>query len=269
MLMKYLSLHPAVVVARRHPYEVKLASYYAAALGVLSATADRENSTDPERMISQHLHVGFNPYNRPSYYSIAKNHKAVEHYFEVEAPARTASTFRDLVLRYYELLADDEGKPSADCFAEKITLHERARLGVRALFPKVRELVLVRDPRDLLCSARAFWGLDPASSLASVAHASRALLDLYQAAEPDVRFVRYEDLVMEPTRTMADVFAFIGLYPSHAPEYGDQKGESFDIHATSKSPEASVGRWRKELSASEVSQCQDASRPYLLAFHYE
>ena len=33
LLMQYLSLHPAVVVARMHPYEIKLVSYYAATLG--------------------------------------------------------------------------------------------------------------------------------------------------------------------------------------------------------------------------------------------
>jgi hypothetical protein len=266
--MTYLSLHPAIIVAHRHPHEIKLASYYAAALGVLTATADREHSTDPDRMVSDYLRVGFNPFNRPSFYSIAHDHTKLEHFFEIEAPQRTASAFRDIVLRYYELLARDYAKNTARYFAEKITLHGAPRLGIRALFGPVREIVLVRDPRDLLCSARAFWALDPSSALASVGEANRAILRLRATGDEDTAFIRYEDLITDPSGTLDQIADFIGVNEPFATAAGAGNGV-LTSHATSESPQASMGRWRTELSADEITKCENMYGPFLDAFGYQ
>jgi hypothetical protein len=58
-LMSCLAASPQIVVAELVPYEVRLMSYYAAAFSVLTAPADPERSTHPDRLEGDGFHIGF------------------------------------------------------------------------------------------------------------------------------------------------------------------------------------------------------------------
>ncbi len=268
LLMSRLSLHPEIVAARRHPYEIKLVSYYSAALRVLSATADRENSSDPDTMIHDHLHIGYNPYNRPAFYSIARDQGSLQRFFEVEAPAMTGAAFRDIILHYYDTLATQNNEDRAEFFAEKISLDEVVRLGARALFGQIREIVLVRDPRDLLCSAKAFWRKTDEDAFETVAKATRTILDIRAEASQDVLLVRYEDLVLQCERTLDEIGAFIGVSQPIRPDPDAETG-MFKIHATSRTPQDLIYRWKADLSSDEVLRCDAEFPDFMQVFGYD
>jgi hypothetical protein len=268
LLMSRLSLNPEIVVARRHPYEIKLVSYYSAALGVLSATADRENSCDPDTMVNDHLHIGYNPYNRPAFFSIARDHRLLQEFFEIEAPGMTGAVFRDVILRYYETLATDSGRPQAGFFAEKISLDEVVRLGARALFGQIREIVLVRDPRDLLCSAKTFWRRTEEGAVKLVAKATQIILDIRAEAAQDVLIIRYEDLILKGGQILDEISAFIGVGQPIRQD-SDVEAGMFKIHATSRTPQDSIQRWKSELGRDEVVRCESEFRNFMQVFGYD
>ena len=267
LLMDRLSLHPQIIAARRVPHEVKLLTYYSAALRTLAATADRQASADPESMTSDLYHLGFNPYNRPSFYTIARDPQVLAALFEDEIPTILAGSFKNIVRKYYAILAADSDKGGVTHFAEKISLADTSRYGPRALFGEVREIVLVRDPRDLLCSERSFWHLDWNAALDSVRASNRDILRIRSDAASDVLLVRYEDLITQERLTLERIGAFVGLTHPWV-STSEHQNPMFAGHATSSSPAASIGRFRSDLSGEELTQCNLAFGAFCEAFDY-
>ena len=64
-LMQILSSLPDVVAAIQHPYEVRMAQYFAACYGTLSGTADHEDSSRPNFFNREkgEKWIGSNPFN--------------------------------------------------------------------------------------------------------------------------------------------------------------------------------------------------------------
>jgi Sulfotransferase family len=269
LLMQYLSQLPEVVVGYAYPYELKLANYYSAAFSVLAADEDRMNSTDPETMFDgkfRHL-IGSNPYTRSGHHG-KRPLPYTRQFFDVRVPAIFAETFRSILLEYYTSLKSEQNKPSARFFAEKSSLDEVARKGPRIFFGTVREVVLVRDPRDQLCSSKAFWKLSSQQAMRLVIMASNRLEDIFQKADSDMIVVKYEDLVTDTAKTMQRVLGFIGVERSNG--LGLEHDEKvFAVHATSKTPAASIGRWRTDLSEEEIEQCERHTEGYMKVFDYK
>ena len=117
LLMHRLSRHPAIAVAREHPYEVKLLSYYAYALRTLISKADRRNSSNPETMgaVANRHFIGFNPYNDEN----EERQPDLADFWNVEAPDLLAGTFAHLIERYYRHVAEAAKKPAGKVFRRK------------------------------------------------------------------------------------------------------------------------------------------------------
>lgn len=271
LLMKKLLDHPQIIAADHYPYEIRLLSYYAAAFRTLISNADRENSTDPNRLFStaSQYSIGFNPYNRPALHRvIVKNSQALEDVFEQFIPATMGRVFRDIIVRYYRVVQADQGKGTARYFAEKGYLDEAARQAPRMFFGSVREIVIVRDPRDLICSSRSFWKLEAtAAADAAVGNAAR-LLEIARTAGEDTIVIRYEDLVTAQAATMARLCRFLQL-DELAGSRPEEEASLFKMHGTSAGPSASIGRWRNELTPEEIALCNDKCGEYLSHFGYE
>ena len=269
LLMQKLSAHPDIVVAPIYPYEITLLTYYTAAFRTLISGQDRERSTDPTTLFSadQQYSIGFNPFNRPGLFNVARNPARIAQVFEEFIPARMAQCFRAIIEEYYCVLRQDQGKSDAPWFAEKSGLDETARQGPRIFFGAVREIILIRDPRDLICSARSFWKLNWDDAHQRVAMAARQLLDIQQTAGEDVLFVKYEDLVTSTSDTLARICAFLCLsVPDNA---GDEReSRLFKSHGTSASPDSSVGRWRREMAPEEIAASAHGFRDFLDHFAY-
>lgn len=267
-LMSCLAASPQIVVAELVPYEVRLLSYYAAAYAVLTAPADTERSTHPDRLEGDGFHIGFNPFTGPQYAHAFRKQASLRQFHEDWAPARLGAAIADTVRQYYRLLAADRDKGAVRFFAEKNNnLHRPTRLFVRRVFPGVREVVIVRDPRDVLCSHVAYFDSSLDKAFTQLSHSCRQLTEIKAEAGPDVCIIRYEDMIGGDLATYARLGTF--LQAEIAPVRKEAGERMFAQHATSGSPEASIGRWRTDLPASLRTQCAQTWGGFLQMFGYE
>ncbi|MHC1753300.1 sulfotransferase [Humidesulfovibrio sp.] len=143
------------------------------------------------------------------------------------------------------------------------------------IYPQVREIFLVRDPRDVLCSTLAFnkkrgskddmGRSQVGSDLEFVSHQARkydaTLLAAWRARRDAALLVRYEDLMCNPEAEFARIFEALGLSFSPELAQGICGGGALDAgreskHRTSHSVEGSLGRWRRELDPAMQQACR-------------
>ncbi len=267
-LMSCLAASPQIVVAELVPYEVRLLSYYAAAFAVLTAPADTERSTHPDHLEGDGFHIGFNPFSSQQYAHAFRKRASLRHYNEDWVPARVGAAVADVVRQYYRLLAADKDKDAVRFFAEKNNnLHRPTRLFARRVFVGLREVVIVRDPRDVLCSHVAYFDSSQDKAFAHLSHSCRQLTEIQAEPGQDMCIIRYEDMI----RGDAGTYARLGTYlqAEIAPVRKEAGEKMFAQHATSGSPEASVGRWRTDLPDSLRAQCAEAWGGFLSLFGYD
>ncbi|MHB8341801.1 MAG: sulfotransferase [Mycobacteriales bacterium] len=146
-------------------------------------------------------------------------------------------------------------------YAEKYGAH--AEVLADAGIP-VRYVDLVRDPRDVWASVRAFdsargfygfgrrEGQSEGEFLASFVRSVQRRLAAMAVTvpRPDTLLVRYEDLVSDLPGQSARLAGWLGIALDPAQVMAGQ--EQFRHHMTSESPQASLLRWRQELSEVEV-----------------
>jgi hypothetical protein len=211
--------------------------------------------------------IGSNPYTLLGLHGVRSNHRLMERFFEDRVPSAYASTFKNLILDYYNILIEDQNKPLARYFVEKSALHEPARMGPRLFFGNVREILLVRDPRDLLCSIKAFWKASIEDALNLVADSSLRSEEIGRQKRSDLILVKYEDLVSRPEETLNRISDFIGLGRMKAFN-SNSESDLFGVHGTSASPASSIGRWRNDLSAQEIEFCEQRLGSFMELFGY-
>jgi hypothetical protein len=268
LLMASLAQLPQVCVAELIPYEVKLLSYYATAHRTLITPADHARSMHPDRLRKDEFSVGFNPFNNDIYKSVFNEKSPVEDFFGNFVPAEITRAFAAIIIEYYSRLGRDQGKAAPLYFAEKSNdIAPWPRSFARAAFPRIKEIVLYRDPRDLYCSRRAFFHYDAERALAEVMNTCRTLADILDHGGGDLLAVSYEDLVTRPAETVRNLSAFLAIPVRVLDE--DAQRSLFKGHGTSGTPRASIGRWKTELGAKEGADLQAACQPFLEAFGYE
>jgi hypothetical protein len=159
-------------------------------------------------------------------------------------------------------LAERFGRPGAAYFAEKTIAGPLLSL-LDELYPRAREIVLIRDFRDQLCSVVSFYtrqgvldarrDTDQVMKLAGQARKSAlALLDRSRRSAGRVHVLRYEDMVLAPAEAFARLLDYLGLEPDAAvlaamANAVTQRDPGTESHRTTSDPAASVGRWKRDL----------------------
>jgi hypothetical protein len=198
---------------------------------------------------------------------------------------RLAAICQSQLNAVYEQMALQGGK-SAVYFAEKFAPGSVTDL-LWDLYPDAREVVLVRDFRDVVCSIIAFekkrghvgfghrGGPAPLAQITHMVRSSAlALLRSLRSRTPDVYLLRYEDLILSPRDTVAALLDYLHL------DRGDsaiddmlarltKKLPKWEAHRTTTNASASVGRWEHDLDAESREHCNEALGPMLEAFGYE
>jgi SAM-dependent methyltransferase len=134
-----------------------------------------------------------------------------------------------------------------------------------ATMPPFRKLILLRDPRDVYLSVLAFnekrVDSPPIGQRADEprqAWRRRFMRTQRQRlrwvarclSEDDGTVVRYEDLIADLAAEARRLEQALGVSLDPAVAAGD--AQLWDVHSTSESPEASIGRWRSEMSPREI-----------------
>jgi hypothetical protein len=154
-------------------------------------------------------------------------------------------TWRPSLLRAMWASASDAllaVRPEAKWYAEKLAVNEAP---LRDAGIDVVRIDLVRDPRDILASRRAFVVGEWARDAGVVADELAKRLDELDADPPDLR-LRYEDLAGDVTSTARALSQRFGV---------DLRPEDIERpahHVTTSSVERSIGRWRIDLTEADA-----------------
>lgn len=197
----------------------------------------------------------------------------------LDSPARQGlhqRTVRSLWRAYTEI-ERERGGPGVRYYAEKYGAYAEvvAAAGIPILF-----VDLVRDPRDIWVSVRAFdrkrdsygfgrlEGQDEGDYLRSFLRSVRRRLDVMVGTEGDsnVRQIRYEHLVSDLSGQASQLSHWLRVQLDPAAVEGAR--DSFRHHMTSASPERSVERWRGELTPTELAAFDEVLGDHLLRLGY-
>jgi hypothetical protein len=274
--------HPDFAGYRTWDTETHVVSYWTAVLRALARPASYERQLQADSLegswwLDDRASPAF-PADEPGLPALAR-----------EGVEAIASFCRAQIGLTASSLATAAGRPEARYFVEKAQPDQVRSVAEVAmeLDPRAREIVLVRDFRDVVCSMLAysrkkgFRGFGPRSG-ASVEETIRWLsfngaggLTAYaERRGARAHLLRYEDLITHPAATLTDVLAYIGVDARPQTVAAMLEGlaaerERRDSHATSDSAQRSIGRWREELDPDQQALAEHLFRPHLDALGYE
>jgi len=188
---------------------------------------------------------------------------------------------------FYSAVDGDTSRQRARYFIEKNLADPTLTDLTVELYPQAREIILVRDLRDVICSMRAFGrklgyvgdagsdGLVTLSELEGVREAGAGLLEAWRRRQSKAQLIRYEDLLSNPSSTIATLLEYLGIpgdddvaermVTDAIAEDEERQGS----HRTRDDATATIGRWREELAPKAQEDCTEAFREFLVEFGYD
>ncbi len=276
LLVTLLSSHPDVVAFSPFIKDARVSTYWTNVMQDLCEPGTFLAPFDPPDLDARHwwLDGGAGELGEPE----------VERWLGSEAVASIADLSRGQIQAFYDHLAAGE-RPRY--FVEKYLPHQTVPDLLSEMYPGAREVILVRDFRDMLCSVIAFnrkrgWdafgrtegGDDAEYVRTSMRQSALKLAERLRGGGARPRLVRYEDLVLDPEPALAGLFEHLGL--DSDPELvaatvrrAEQDTASMHHHRTTSDPAASIGRWRQDLPEEIAEVCNDELGELLTEFGYE
>jgi hypothetical protein len=277
LLMRMLAAHPEIVAYRAHPYETRAAKYWIHLLKTLARPAD------PAKRIGTLNEFHLEPVvaGIPMIAIAGADYPPVADWALTGYLDDLARFSMQSIDNWYGRVAAAQGQERARYWVEKSFPDEYAGLA-RELYPGGKELILVRDFRDMWASMRAYnerrgygdFGRERAASDESWLFELRAgAIQLVEAARKrgaSARVVRYEQLVTDPAGAIVPVLGYLGLDASPAAVEAMVTAGAVDVvdHRTSESPAASIGRWQRDFSEADRALASAAFDDVLTAFGY-
>ena len=280
-VVRMLAAHPEVVAYRPFEFEPRVATYWMGVFRALSDPASYRRQLAPTGTVDGEWWLGHSPpLPRPA------RDPVLEPWLDATAVAELAGLAQQRIDGLYARVAAGQSRPDASWFVEKYRADEIAEL-VLELYPAAREVVLVRDFRDMVASmfsynekrGQAGFRRDEAASdsdyvLTKVGPQATALADAWRRRSQQAHLLRYEDLVLRPEEAVRGLLAHLELEGGEAivePMLASlaSRDSGSEGHRTVGDPAESIGRWRRDLSEEVVAACTTALGPALEAFGYE
>ena len=259
LLLSMFAEHPEICVHRVHPFETRFGAYWMHVLTVLSGPANHYHSSHPDRFQGERLVIGNNPYaqfDMPS-------GPALRSWFNTEMSEELAAFCQRNIDAAYLRIARDQGEPPPRFFAEKNTPTYAARL-LAHVYDGAKEVVLVRDFRDMICSMLAFdWkrqtrdfqrdDVEVEAFIVRIVEEFRQLVTTWVERRDSALLLRYEDLMTDPQASLRRVAEYAGIDASagvigRMVEMGRLDDETTRAHRTSDNGRQSVGRYRYDMN---------------------
>jgi sulfotransferase family protein len=280
-LMQMLSQHPAIVGHTLYPNEVKCGSYWIHMFTVLADPANLLQSAHPDNFDANPFWVGQHPFHS---LAVTGPESSLRDWFGRQYVEDLAGFCQQSIERFYLELAKVQGRTNPMYFVEK---HKPLQLPrtIWQLYRKAREIFLVRDLRDMLCSIfafnarRGFSGFgrkevaDDEAYVRQLRIDAECLLTNWTERSSRAHLVRYEDLILRPEPTLKDLFAYLDVDNDLATirriiEHGSIETVHSRQHRTIPDPKSSIGRWRRELNPQLRKLCNDTFSDLLRDFGY-
>lgn len=255
-LMRLLSEHPNVVVFPHHPYE-------------------SSPGRDWMHLLGEYPFLNVDALDDPT----------LGKWVTRDYPESLTAFCQLSVEEWYAMLARRLGLERPRYFAEKHFPNDLALL-TRLLYPGAKELFLVRDFRDTVCSIVAFnrkrgyasFGQAPGEAdeefIRRYAHTVELMSSAWRERSGSSHLVLYEDLVLRPEETFSEVLNYLELDASRklAREIVARALETYDeypAHRTTRDAEASIGRWRRDSNGWSKALLEEVFAEPLETFGYE
>ena len=274
LLMRMLAEHPDIVVEERFPYEAYVCSYWMHFVRVLATPMD--NSPESNEFWTDLKRLPPFPYFfiDPTTGPIPPEQATLDRWYatdQVEEFARVAQAATESFYREY---ASARNRTTPAFFAEKLVPH--CRWIMRQLYPRAREIFLVRDPRDTLASILEFnarhevsdgFGVQSARTdeqlVGLVRESILSLTYLWKGRSQTGALVRYEDLVRSPTKQIRAMLDALELDSSanivdSMVKAGNEATANVKSHRTSPDAASSIGRWKQDLEPRLQKLCDEA-----------
>jgi hypothetical protein len=280
--MRLLSEHPEIVVHRWHPYELRTARYWWHMLKTLSEPRDPHHSAQADHFQTNKQWIGYNPfYPEPIAVTPGLGEWMGKEY--VEDLARFCQRSAE---ETYLRIAAGQGQTNVRYMAEKHRADNLPWL-VWELYPKAKELFLVRDFRDVYSSMLAFnrkfgrRSFGPAHIQSDEEFAQflrgstiRNLSRSWPKRQERAHLIRYEDLITKPQETLQGVLAYLELDASDATiagmlERASAENPEMKRHLTSSDVSTSLGRWKTSLTPELQTVANSAFGDVLQQFGYQ
>jgi hypothetical protein len=281
-LMRLMAEHPGVVTYRQYPYEIRPAKYWLHLFRILSGVPDPGKVVgQPQEFHLETLAVGANPFRAPAFSALPP----LEAWAGTDYRERVAAFALESIDQWYELAAEAQGEAGATYFAEKQFPDQFPRL-VWSLYPGAKEVILVRDFRDMVSSMLAYnrkRGYDDFSRrghdsdetwVEKLVPGVNELARAWKRRGDRAHLIRYEDLIANPTAILSKLFAYLDL--DHSPATIAQvitkasaDPSELSRHQTTRDPAASIGRWRQDLSPELQAATNEAFQFALDTFGYD
>lgn len=262
-MMQLLSTAPEVAMDRRYRYEHSYLTYFVRLMGQI--THFRSGPDDPTEFTMDEVVYGRDPRIGPLPFEP----------MVVDGGALGQGGLAGLWQHFSTLTR--ERSPHVTHYAEKFWGDARTVIDA-GLKPVLIDLV--RDPRDVVASNRAFsdrlggaqfgrsQASDERSYLRQLIAQMRFRLNEMTMPLPVPRImIRYEDLINSPgeTRARVEEVAQIRMQPETIGELTSDARQ----HITSTSVEASIGRWRQDLDESDIRDIERRLGPWMIELGYE
>jgi hypothetical protein len=278
-LMRLLAAHPAIVVHGPYPYETRIASYWMQMMKQLSEPTNQQCNANFDGFLSDVW-----PRRHPAYMEAKLNHPQMNRWSDLTYVERLAARSQHIIDSFYGQVANAQQQAGAFYFAEKYHPDYIPRL-IWKLYPCAREIFLVRDFRDMLCSMPALntrqgYASDGRklshSDKAFVSHiqlAAQNFLNQWKSRSNQGYLLHYEDLILNPRETVAALLSYLDLDAAsemikEVLHRASKDTPAFDRHKISLDPGASIGRWRNDLDPSTQRRCQELLGEVLAEFGY-
>jgi len=278
VLMRMLAEHPDICVQRVHPFELRLGAYWMHVLTVLGGPANHFSSSHPDRFQTERLFVGNNPFAR-----LHALGPAARSWFGADAPDELAAFCQRNIDAAYLRIAQDQGEAPGRYFAEKNNPTYAPRL-LAHVYDGAKEIVLVRDFRDMICSMRAFdrkrnslnfqgEDVDVETFTLRIVDEYRQLAAMWAERQASALLLRYEDLIAEPHASLRRVAEYAGIDASPAViermvETSRVDDDTSRAHRTTDTVPRSVGRYRDDMSEDLRALCLEIGADLLSVFGY-
>ena len=132
---------------------------------------------------------------------------------------------------------------------------------LRAAWPDMKFVVIVRDARDVACSLLKYLQRPGVKETHGeiVGYSARQHAEVWRKTYQEVldyvdefHTVRYEDVMADRFGEVEKILDYLGLEMDDAVRAAIDSNNTFKGHGTSTSVESSMGKWQSELPAEEI-----------------
>jgi len=282
-VMRLLAGNSQIVAHRSYPYEARIAGYCMFMLKVLSESVNLIQSANPDTSLSGFFGIIHPGHIRALGY--ADFDYQIVHRFEQIYAEQMAASFQRSIEEFYRQVAINQGRTEPVYFAEKMFPGD-IPCQIWELYSQAREIILVRDFRDMICSVLSFnkkrgfvdFGRqcvinDEEYIKQSVRSDALRLLKSWRQRAAKAYLLRYEDLILNPRETLSALLGYLGLdnTPStvrNILQMASEDTSALRYHRTTLDPMTSIGRWKRDLSPEMQTLCNESLGEILQEFGY-